>query len=83
MATMKPKTKRVQVCRDDDGWYVICPLASARPRKESGDWEQTDRNGVIREKRCNGSIAEILGLPKLKPGDGPVLVDITVTIARR
>lgn len=76
--------KVVQLCRDDDGDYVVCPLMSVEPEKTHyGQWKQCNRKGHIvssflegsRENRDGGD--KIFGHLKLKPGEGPRKIEIT------
>lgn len=67
----------VQLCRGLDGWYVVCPLLSVKPKEMSKTWVQVDRDDKNRTVDFGPTSAKILGFPKLKPGEGPKRVEIT------
>ncbi len=72
------KTVNMWLCRDDDGWRVLCPLAHPKPKRNRGEWEQVDRSGRERGECIGPSQFKVL-FPhlKLKPGDDPRRVEIT------
>lgn len=72
------KAKWQWVCRDNDGWYAVCPLQNIKPVKRMGSWAQRDRKGVCREVIFSAARFESL-FPKfkLKLGEGPKRVELT------
>ena len=75
-------TKKIWLCRDWDGSYVICQLAK-RPKRIGGDWCQVDRKGwykrhVVGERDFESQFPKIKG--KLKPRDGPIQIELMLKI---